>query len=467
MTKEQPTTPNDGGRYAACYIRESMGEDTDDSKEGQRADCRALAQRDGRNPADLIEYDDWQRSGSETAKRPAQDKLIEDMKRGNVAVIYARSMDRLMRSTRKMADFLDIARQHDVVIVTQREGKIDDSNPSAWMFVQTIMTAAEYESRVGKVRARHAVATKRRMGISIGQPCYGGRAGEDPTVVIEAFKATGTYHGAVRKLTADGVKSRRGHLPGQGWTAEAVRRIIRREAPELIPMDTTGTRGKRATQTWRFSRLLICPHDGSTLTTIPPTKPGGSVKYACRIGHRDDSHPRPYVISERYILPWAQQQMEGRMRVSKSKVTDEGLEVSISELTAKRARVIDLYVDGVIDKATRDARLATFDAELSDLDAEKRRRTTVESGIDWTAAPGEVNARLREWWKHIELGYVPADQSAPMIGRNDRGRELDLRPVRAEWRRGSRANPIPAAMDETPDHEVVVVIHPPTEDGAA
>ena len=89
-------------RYAACYIRESMGEDTDDSKEGQRQDCRTLATKDGTDPALLVEYDDWQRSGSESAKRPAQDKLIEDMRRGNVRVIYARSMDRLMRSTRKI-----------------------------------------------------------------------------------------------------------------------------------------------------------------------------------------------------------------------------------------------------------------------------------------------------------------------------------------------------------------------------
>ena len=37
-------------RYTACYIRESMGEDTDDAREGQRVDCRTLASRDNSDP---------------------------------------------------------------------------------------------------------------------------------------------------------------------------------------------------------------------------------------------------------------------------------------------------------------------------------------------------------------------------------------------------------------------------------
>jgi hypothetical protein len=195
---------------------------------------------------------------------------------------------------------------------------------------------------------------------------------------------------------------------------------------------------------------------------MPPRTAGGSVKYACRIGHRlPGEHPRPWVISERYILPWAKKQMARRMSISAEAIDPDGVEQSLTALAAKRERVVELFVEGVIDKAARDKRLATLDGQRNDLDAMKRRVITYQHGIDWDAEPGEVNARLREWWAHVELEYVPADASAPMIGRNDRSRVLDLRPKRAEWRKGPLIIPPP----ERDGVETVHVQH--GEDGAA
>lgn len=422
------------GRFAASYIRESMGDDTEEAREGQRLDVRHLAAKDKRDPDTLIEYDDWSRSGSESARRPAQDRLLSDMRAGRVEVIYARSLDRLMRSTRKLADFLDAADATGTRIVTMREGEVRQDNPSAWMFVQTIMTAAEYESRVGRVRAAHAVATKRRLGMDIGQKPYGALPGEDLQAVIDAFKEAGSYSGAVRLLNERGVKSRRSHLKSsdgieQSWAASTIRRILGREAPELVPVQPQ--RGARTVSTRFFSRLLVCPHDGSVLTTMP--RKDASPAYLCRVGHRAarGDHPRPWVVAETRILPWAKEEAAKvqRLDFSYDEEARVASEDAVAQLAAKRGRWLEMYAEGDIDKAERDRRLAAIERERSKLESVRRVKTfTLQQGIDWTEPPSVVNTRLRELWSAIRLAYVPF-----VSVKGAHPGEQSLVPVSADW----------------------------------
>jgi DNA invertase Pin-like site-specific DNA recombinase len=459
-----------------AYIRRSARSRTDPgdiSREFQTDTVRERARENG--DADRLEVmdADWGRSGAgygasdKTSERTDFLRLITAVEAGEVTAIYVYDLDRLARSVEWSERLANACERAGTVIYDRRYRYAPADDRDRRDLRREAETNEDY-SRKASSKRRATVTLQRERGVRLGQAPYGTRDGEDVAAVVAAFKAAGTYHGAARELTRLGVKSRRGHLPNgragtgdggtadrgsmQGWSASTVKRIVMREAPELVPVDTTGTRGKRATQRWRFSRLLICPHDGSTLTTIPHK--GRAPSYACRIGHRSPAgeHPRPWVIAESYVLPWAKDQMARRMSISAEAIDADGVEQSLTELAGKRERVIEMYAEGIIDKAARDKRLAALDGQRNDLDALKRRIVTYQHGIDWDAEPGEVNARLREWWAHVELEYVPADTSAPMIGRNDRSRELDLRPKRAEWRKGPLVIP-------PPEHEGEEIVH--------
>lgn len=438
-----------GSRYAAGYIRESSEESDRDpelQKAGQREDIATAAKRDGTDPATLREYDDWGRSGSEHARRPAQEQLLKDARAGQVAVIYTRSLDRLMRSTQRLRDLWVVCAATGTRIVTLREGDVSadkiESNPSAWMFVQSIMTAAEYESRVGRVRARASVATKRREGRPMGQLPYGAAPGEDVARVRAAFHDAGSFLGAASRLNIADVPTRHGGK----WDTRTVSRILRKigAAPPAVPSG----RGVRATAPHLFSGLLLCDC-GATLTSmVRGTSPSRrqakpTTCYYCRNAHRDASHPRPYVIAEARVLTWAKEVLAdyttlNATRLGKLQRAAEGSTAKRAELLAKRDRWIEQYGEGLIGKAERDRKLADVAAELVRVEPPKPfviigtgavpGAFRQVSWVDWEGSPADVNAELRRIWSAIHLDHVPAKNGKPAT----------WAPTRPDWLPGAR-----------------------------
>ena len=85
-----------------------------------------------------------------------------------------------------------------------------------------------------------------------------------------------------------------------------------------------------------------------------------------------------------------------------------------AELQARRERVADALIAGLIDKPRAIAEGGAINAELDRLDGAKLI-TTIPQAVDWTSwTPSALNEVLRSMWKYVELGP-------------------DLRPVRAEW----------------------------------
>jgi DNA invertase Pin-like site-specific DNA recombinase len=386
-------------RIAACYIRESMGEDTEDAREGQRVDCRLIATRDKHDPTALVEYDDWQRSGSESAKRPAQDRLMADVRADRVDVIYARSIDRLMRSTVLMAEFYRLCDKHETRIVTLREGEMRDDNPSQWIARQSIMTAAEYESRVGKVRAAAALATKRRNGTPTGPAFYGELPDENLPALLAAFDATGSAHGAAVRLNHERVATRR----GKPWTASTVRNILIREGR----MPKMGTRGVKARAPFALYRLLRC-HCGRTMTGVHHKYGKGHdrVIYRCVNASADPNHG-PKTISARRIMPVVEAEAAKLRRpVAAVDLAQDSTEAKARALDELRGRVLDNF-EATGDRERRDRRLAEIAEEQAALDVLLAAEATialVPDEIDWSQPPEAINEALRAMWTHVALG---------------------------------------------------------------
>ena len=125
----------------------------------QLEDCRKLCERNGFTIVD--EYVDNDRSAySETAKRPAYDRLLDDVRNNRLDAIVAYKDDRLGRRLRTLIDLYDLLKQHGVVIHLV-SGSVDLQTPQGIAMAQVAAVMAEnYVStaRENNLRSRRQLA---------------------------------------------------------------------------------------------------------------------------------------------------------------------------------------------------------------------------------------------------------------------------------------------------------------------
>ncbi len=120
----------------------------------------------------------------------------------------------------------------------------------------------------------------------------------------------------------------------------------------------------------------------------------GTPRYRCSLGASDKSHSRPYIVPERALMP-AVRDDAARLRVPYDLVEmADRDDTRRAALEAKRERWIEQYGEGLIDKPTRDARLADIREQIGAMDAAKALRD-IPPAIDWSWTPEELNAVLR------------------------------------------------------------------------
>lgn len=83
------------------------------------------------------------------------------------------------------------------------------------------------------------------------------------------------------------------------------------------------------------------------------------------------------------------------------------IQARLTELDAKRANIIDAFVDGIYDKVERDRRLALLTKDRAkaqaSLDVTGPLTFYLKPTIQWDGSPAEVNAQLRLVWTAIVL----------------------------------------------------------------
>src|SRR5664280_2728976 len=178
-------------RYPIAYLRRSSADATDPgdiSREGQEAAVRELARRDGYN-GELRILADWDRSADEAkeGRRTGFLAMLAAINRGECSVVYAYALDRLYRSHRTFYRLTDAAKDHDVRIVTLREGVLGgDGSPMAVAFAAITSIFAELELNTTKARAAGAMAERRKRGDYIGRAGYGFRlARNDDGAIVQ------------------------------------------------------------------------------------------------------------------------------------------------------------------------------------------------------------------------------------------------------------------------------------------
>ncbi len=425
-------------RYPIAYLRRSSadaGDPGDVSREQQEGAVRDLAKREGHN-GDLRILADWDRSADETkeGRRTGFLTMLAAVERGEVSAIYAASLDRLYRSLRTFVRLTDAATKEGVRIVTAREGVLGgDGSPMAMAFAEITAVFSTLELRTTKARAAGALAVRRQRGDHIGRVGYGYKLARDEAgaivavpdpsrplePVLAAVRDAGSILGACKLLNErkvpvpQGPSRERRH--GQPiWHPTPLRKIVARNAPELLP--PTGPTGRRQpSRSSVLAQLLVChcrdaedPGRRFVLTPEPARK-----GYRCTRGNRigRDAHG-PMWVAERTLLPWIMAEA-ARFRPPADRFAFEVENANaLAALDGERERWKMLFVKGHIDAAETDRAIGDIDERRAAL-ASTAEVVTL-GPIDWTKPDQILNNALRAMFIRIELGP-------------------DLRPVNALW----------------------------------
>lgn len=218
---------------AAIYVRISM--DREGAGLGvarQEEDCRELCARRGWDVVGV--YDDNDTSAYAKKARKNWQRLLTDIKAGQVDAIVCWHVDRLTRSPRELEDVIDLHDRHGVYLATCT-GEIDLSTPTGRMVARTLGAAARHESEHKAERQKR----QQRQAAYAGKPHasghrrpYGWAASGDPTIVQDEADVireaarrvlSGEALASVcRSLDTRGIKS----STGRAWSALTLKALL-------------------------------------------------------------------------------------------------------------------------------------------------------------------------------------------------------------------------------------------------
>ena len=385
----------------------------DISPETQEREVRALAARHGDDGDALVMLSDWDVSGRAqyTKKRAGYLRLIAAIEAGECSVVYSYSLSRLGRSSAELAKLFDLCKARGVRIRLVVDN-VDTSTASGRMMAGVLADIAQFEAEVASERLlamyetkrarakeqgidpRDAVRTSRRYGeVRVNGEGETKGEGESGDAVLAAFRETGSFSKAARLLNERGVKPR----DADAWWASSVGVVVSRLDPEVGARRRT--RGARpASATFALARLLRCGTCGHMLTgsSLPDGKGGKRVRYACRFA---ESSPHPRVtISEHLVMPAVEEEAALYRDPDEFAAPDARVARS-DELKARRQRVVESRLDGLLDRGEAARQAAEIDAELNRLAEPRRPDLRLAAGL----TPREVNDVFRSLWDHIDL----------------------------------------------------------------
>jgi site-specific DNA recombinase len=220
-------------RHVVGYVRVS----TDDQAENGVS----LAAQEGRirayGVAQAREIDEMVVDAGESAKtlqRPGIARILAGIRGGEIAAVVVLKLDRLTRSTRDLADLLELASRYDVALVSLSES-LDTSTAAGRMVVQMLGVVAQWEREAIAERTSTALAHKRAKGQVYGPIPFGYRREGDllvPELVEQGAlsemrrldSAGASYREIARMLDARGVIPRK---CGARWYASSVQSVLR------------------------------------------------------------------------------------------------------------------------------------------------------------------------------------------------------------------------------------------------
>lgn len=451
-------------RRAAIYSRISR----DDKDDGagvarQEEDCRALCQRKGWTVAEVLTDNDI--SAYSGRLRPAYERMVAMLDRGEVDAVVAWAPERLHRSPRELEDFIDLVERVGALVETVKSGSWDMSSSNSRMVARMLGAVSRAESeRIGE-RVSRAHQQAKANGLWRGPVPYGmrktavaGAPEADPATadVVRSMAERVIRGDALTTIAADlnkeGVPPKR----GKAWTHTSVLRLL--QSPAIAGMIEVEGELRPAA----FSGLLD-PADWRAVQNNIARRPRGEARrprekltllggilhcaeHDVPLYGSGDKYARTYhatvpglcmtrtirepidglvrdVVVERLSRPDAKAVLI--KPEDRSRSDDEA-----AALRLRRDEIADLVADGLLPLATARPRLADIAARLVDLEGRqspgllgaRELADPATAWVDWTVP--QRREVLRLLFDSICLAH----------GTYNNGPRVDLSRLRLSWR---------------------------------
>jgi len=202
-------------RRCAIYTRKSSEEGLEqdfNSLHAQREACEAFIKSQTGEGWRLVKtaYDDGGLSGG-TMKRPALQRLLEDIRRRLVDVVVVYKVDRLTRSLADFAKMVELFDAHGIsfVAVTQQ---FNTTTSMGRLTLNVLLSFAQFEREVTGERIRDKIAASKRKGMWMGGVPPLGYDVRDRRLVVNRAEATTVKHIYERYLELGSVRLLRNDL---------------------------------------------------------------------------------------------------------------------------------------------------------------------------------------------------------------------------------------------------------------
>jgi DNA invertase Pin-like site-specific DNA recombinase len=373
---------------AGIYARISSDREGDNlAVSRQLADCEKLATAKGWQVAER--YVDADISAYSRKRRPAYERMLEEIEAGLVEGIVVYHADRLHRHPRELEDFIDLCQRFGTKLATVT-GDIDLSTHDGQLIARIHGAVAKKESddKSRRIRRKHAeLAAAGRLSGGGTRP-FGFEA--DRRTIRPAEAAT-IRECAARALAGDSLRSICTDLNARGiatatgkqWSPQTLRRMLlsgrisgqrdhhgdtlgKAEWDAIIsPTETQRLRAKlkdperrtnRAARRYLLTRLLRCHHCGTPLVARP--RDDGSRRYVCASGPGFGGCGKTTVVAdelEAFVVEAVLHRLDSPdlPRALNGSTTDDGSEwqAEIEHTQAKLDELAELWAEGTIGRS--------------------------------------------------------------------------------------------------------------------
>jgi DNA invertase Pin-like site-specific DNA recombinase len=176
----------------AVYTRKSTEEGLDqefNSLDAQRESCEAYIKSQRHEGWKLLPnmYDDGGISGG-TMKRPALQRLLDEVRAGRVDIIVVYKVDRLTRALSDFAKMVELFDEHDASFVSVTQ-QFNTTTSMGRLTLNVLLSFAQFEREVTGERIRDKIAASMKRGMWMGGPVPLGYDNIDKKLVVNEAEA--------------------------------------------------------------------------------------------------------------------------------------------------------------------------------------------------------------------------------------------------------------------------------------